>query len=109
MTVHEKFVEDMRVAGIVTAAYRGRLFWEGPAARSDQQNGPTLQDIIKKTAVPLQWDALNSNYIVYPIGKAKAGWNDNAADPEGEEVEPDGYNDAYTAKTSKDGDGEDEE
>jgi hypothetical protein len=43
-----------------------------------------------------------------PRCKAKAGWNDNAADPEGEEVEPDGYNDAYAAKTSKD-DGEDEE
>ena len=74
MTVHEKFVEDMRVAGIVTAAYRGRFFWEGPAARSDQQNGPTLRDIIKRTAVPLQWDSLESNYVVYPIGKAGAGW-----------------------------------
>ena len=108
MTVHEKFVEDMRVAGIVTAAYHGRFFWEGPAARSDQRNGPTLQDIIKKTAVPLQWDALNSNYIVYPVGRVKAGWNDNVADPEGEEG-PDGYSDAYAAKTSKDDDEEDEE
>ena len=50
MTVHEKFVEDMSAAGIVTAAYLGRFFWKGPAARSDQQNGPTLQDIIKHTA-----------------------------------------------------------
>ena len=108
MTVHEKFVEDMRVAGIVTVAYRGRFFWEGPAARSDQKKGPTLQDIIKKTAVPLQWDALNSNYIVYPVGKAKGGWNDNVADPEGE-AEPDGYSDAYAPKTSKDPDEEDEE
>lgn len=109
VTVHERFVEDMRVAGIVTVAYRSRFFWEGPAARSDQQNGPTLQDIIKKTAVPLQWDALNSNYIVYPAGQAKAGWSDSVADPEDEEVEPDGYNDAYAARTSKDGDEEDEE
>src|SRR5579864_4983412 len=76
MTVHEKFVEDMDAAGIVTAAYSGRFFWDGPAARSDQQNGPTLQDIIKRTAVPLQWDSLGSNCIVYPIGKAKAGWRD---------------------------------
>ena len=65
MTVHEKFVEDMAVAGIVTAAYLGRFFWEGPAARSDQQNGPTLQDIIKKTKIPLQWEALNSNGCGY--------------------------------------------
>jgi hypothetical protein len=109
MTVHEKFVEDMRFAGIVTTAYLGRFFWEGPAAHSDQQNGPTLQDIVKNTAVPLQWDALNSNYIVYPIGKAQAGWNDNVADSEDEEVEPDGYKDAYAAKTPKDDDETDEE
>jgi len=104
MTVHEKFVEDMRAAGIVTAPYRGRFFWEGPAAHSDQQNGPTLQDIVKKTAVPLQWDARNSNYIVYPVGKATARWNDKVADSEGEELEPDGYKDAYAAQVPKDGD-----
>jgi hypothetical protein len=109
MTVHEKFVEDMSAAGIVTAAYLGRFFWEGPAARSDQQNGPTLQDIIKHTAVPLQWDALNSNYIVYPVGLAKAGWKDAGADSEDDEVERDGYNDAYSAKTAKDHDEEDED
>jgi hypothetical protein len=102
MTVHEKFVEDMGVAGIATAFYRGRFYWEGPAARSDQDNGPTLLDIIQKTAVPLQWDARNSNYIVYPVGRATAGWNDNAADPEGEELEPDGYNDAYARRTDED-------
>ena len=105
MTVHEKFVEDMAAAGIVTAAYLGRFFWEGPAARSDQQNGPTLQDIIGATAVPLQWEALNSNYIVYPVGKA--GWNDNVTDAEVEEVQPDGYKDAYAAKTPKDVEDED--
>jgi hypothetical protein len=70
MTVHEKFVADMRLAGIPTAAYRGRFFWEGPAARSDEQNGPTLQDIIGETAVPLQWDSLDSSYMVYPVGQA---------------------------------------
>jgi hypothetical protein len=107
VTVHEKFVEDMRVAGFVTTAYRGRFFWEGPAAHSDQQNGPTLQDIVKKTAVPLQWDALNSNYIVYPVGQARAEWKGSGADSEGEEAEPDGYNDAYARKTAQDA--EDEE
>jgi hypothetical protein len=102
MTVHEKFVADMRVAGIATAAYRGRFFWEGPAARSDEQNGPTLQDIIGETAVPLQWDSLDSNYIVYPIGQARAQWKDAGADSEGDEVERDGYNDAYAARIPKD-------
>jgi hypothetical protein len=109
MTVHEKFVSDMRVAGIVTAAYRGRFFWEGPAVRSNQQHGPTLQDIIGKTAVPLQWDARNSNYIVYPSGPAGAGWKEVGADSEGEEFERDGYNDAYAAKTPKSGYEEDED
>jgi hypothetical protein len=102
MTVHEKFVEDMNGAGIHTEAYFGRFFWEGPAAHSDEQNGPTLLDIINVTAVPLQWDRLSFNYIVYPVGKAKAGWKDNVTDSEDEEAEPDGYNNAYAAKTPKD-------
>jgi hypothetical protein len=99
----------MGAAGIVTTAYHGRFFWEGPAARSNQQNGPTLQDIIGRTAVPLQWDSLNSNFIVYPVGNPTAGWKDNVGDSECEEVEPDAYNDAYAAKTPKVGDEEDED
>jgi hypothetical protein len=109
MTVHQKFVEDMDGAGIHTEAYLGRFYWEGPAARSDEQNGPTLSGIIKQTAVPLQWDRLDCNYIVYPVGKAKAGWNGKVADLEDEDVEPDGYNDAYAAKTPKDDDDDEED
>ena len=107
MTVHERFVEDMAIGGIHTAAYLGRFFWEGPAAWSDEQNGPTLQDIIQHTAVPLQWDSVDSNYIVYPVGKTDARWNDAGADTEDDEVERDGYNDAYAAKTPKDVEDED--
>src|ERR1700729_3432753 len=99
MTVHQKFVEDMDHAGIVTATYRGRFFWDGPAARSNQQIGPTLQDIVNKTVVPLQWDSLASNYMVYPVGGAKAVWNGHVADSEDDELERDGYNDGYAAKT----------
>jgi hypothetical protein len=109
MTVHEKFVEDMRVAGIVTVAYHGRFFWEGPAACSDQRNGPTLQDIINRTEVPLQWDTLDSNYIVYPVGEAVARWKDSGFDSENDGDERDGYKDAYAAKTPKGGDEEDED
>jgi len=109
MTVHKKCVLDMDAAGIATAAYRGRFFWEGPAARSDQQNGPILQDIITKTAVPLQWDSLGSNYIVYPVGQAKAEWKDAGDDSEGEAFGRDGYNDAYAAKTLKAGGEENED
>jgi len=107
MTVHERFVEDMNGAGIHTERYLGRFFWEGPAVRSDEQNGPTLSDIIKVTAVLLQWDRLDFNYIVYPVGNAKAGWNANVADAEDDEVETDGYNNAYAAKTPKHSDEED--
>ena len=109
MTVHQKFVEDMATAGIATAAYLGRFYWEGPAARTDQQNGPTLQDIISKTAVPLQWDSLASNYVVYPVGQLRASWTDTGADSEGDEFEPDGYNDGYAARVSKDEDDEDDD
>lgn len=108
MTVHEKFAEDMRNAGIVTTSYSGRFYWDGPAARSDEHNGPTLQEIIKKTAVPLQWDALNSNYIVYPVGEANAEWNDSVGEAGDDEVQSDGYNDGYAAKAPKDVDEEDE-
>jgi len=101
MTVHEKFIEDMNGAGIQTEGYLGRFFWEGPAARSDERNGPTLSDIIKVTAVPLQWDRLDFNYIVYPVGKAQAGWKDSVAGPEDEDVERDGYNDAYAEKAPR--------
>lgn len=107
MTVHQKFVEDMGAAGILTAPYQGRFFWEGPAALSDQQKGPTLQDIVNTTAVPLQWDSLASNYIVYPVGRAAAGWKDDV--PDSDDAEPDGYNDAYAAKVHKDDDAEDED
>jgi hypothetical protein len=107
MTAHEKFVEDMNGAGIHTEGYLGRFFWEGPAARSDEQNGPTLLDIIKETAVPLQWDRQDFNYIVYPVGKVKAGWKNNVTGSEDEELEPDAYNDAYAAKIPKSDDEED--
>jgi hypothetical protein len=109
MTVHQKFVSDMQSAGIVTTAYHGRFFWEGPAARSDQQHGPTLQDIIDKTAVPLQWDTLASNYMVYPVGHAAARWRDPQFPSEEDEAERDGYNDAYAAKIHKNADEDDED
>ena len=99
----------MDAAGIATEVYLGRFFWEGPAARSDQQNGPTLQDIIRNTAVPLQWDSLAPNYVVYPVGEARVGWKDAGTDSEGAEVEPDGYRDGYAAKVQKDDVDEDED
>ena len=88
MTVHEKFVEDMRAVGIVTAAYRGRFFWEVPPPVPINRMVQHFRISSRKPQFPFSGMLWDSNYIVYPVGKAKAGWNDNVADPEGEEVEP---------------------
>ena len=53
--------------------------------------------------------SVDSNYIVYPVGQANAGWKNNVADSEGEEVESDDYNDAYAAKIPESGDEDDED
>ena len=107
MTIHQKFVDDMGVAGISTEEYLGRFFWKGPAVHSDQQNGPTLQTIIGETEVPLQWDSLNSNFVVYPVGRANAEWGDGAANSEEDDEEQDGYTEGYITTTPKDDDEED--
>ncbi len=60
------FVEDMDAAGYDTEHYWGRFFWRGPAVRTDEDDGPTLQDVIRATSVPVQWDNLGRDYIVYP-------------------------------------------
>lgn len=62
-----KFVEDMDEAGIETEHYHGRYFWEGPAVRTNEDGGLTLQDVIRATTVGVQWDTMGrSDYIVYP-------------------------------------------
>jgi hypothetical protein len=62
-----KFVEDLGEAGIETEHYRGRWFWQGPAARTDEGGWPSLQDVIRATDVKLQWDNLGRDWIVYPV------------------------------------------
>ena len=65
------------------------------------------KEFVNKTVVPLQWDNLDSNFIVYPVGETRAGWKDAGAGSENDEVEPDGYKDADAEKRSKDADEED--
>lgn len=63
----------------------------------------------RKRQFSFEWDSLDSNYIVYPVGQASARWNDAGDDREGDEGEADGYNDAYAAKTPKASDEDDED
>lgn len=61
---HARFVLDMESRGRIVEHYRGRNFYEGPATTAD--DNLELQDIIRATAVMLQWDNLGRGWIVYP-------------------------------------------
>ena len=56
-----RFVEEATAAGLEVEHYRGRFFWQGPAVRVDD-----LQDGIRATTVPVQWDNMGLGWIVYP-------------------------------------------
>lgn len=56
-----QFVADMEAAGFDVEHYRGRNFWEGPAARA-----PSLGEPLATTSVVCQWDDMGLGYIVYP-------------------------------------------
>ena len=67
MDTYQQFVEDMERAGIeVHAEYEGRFFYRGPAVYTSERTGPTLQDVIRATNVPVQWDNMAFDYVVYP-------------------------------------------
>ncbi len=61
----EQFEQDMVDADIEVAPYRGRHFYDGPAVRTSR-DGPSLQDVMRATAVAVQWDHLGLNLVVYP-------------------------------------------
>jgi hypothetical protein len=63
---YEQFRRECEAAGIEVEHYRGRFFYEGPAVRTDEDGWPTLQDVIRASTVPLQWDNLALDWIVYP-------------------------------------------
>jgi len=67
-----QFVEDMEAAGYEVRHYEGRSFWKGPAVVTDNENGDTLQDVIRATDVRLQWDQMGRcDLIVYPVARGK--------------------------------------
>ena len=65
MTNHERFANDMKLAGYkVNGDYHGRWFYEGPAIVVEKEE---LQSAIRATKVNLQWDEMGkSGLVVYP-------------------------------------------
>ena len=68
MDRYAQFRADMEAAGLELEDYKGRYFYDGPAVRTDESRneGPDLQEVIRMTTVPVQWDNLGYDYIVYP-------------------------------------------
>lgn len=64
--IHRKFILDMEAAGIEWENYNGRYFYSGPAVRTNEDDRPTLQEVIRATDVNVQWDNLGYDWIVYP-------------------------------------------
>lgn len=64
-TLHEQFGVDMEDAGYdVEHDYHGRFYYEGPAVRINKGD---LQDVIRSTAIRLQWDEMGRDgLIIYP-------------------------------------------
>lgn len=47
--------------------YEGRCYYKGPAVRTNENDWPTLQDVIRATSMKLVWDNMGrDDYIVYP-------------------------------------------
>jgi hypothetical protein len=56
-----KFVKDMKKAGLKPYHYQGRFFWQGPAVNVD-----SLQDALSNTKVKCQYDSMGLGFVVYP-------------------------------------------
>ncbi len=61
---YDKFTQDMNDYNRDVEEYNGRNLYHGPAVRIKADE---LQDILRETEIPLQWDELGYNgLIVYP-------------------------------------------
>ncbi len=63
---YQQFIDDMEGAGIEWEEYQGRFFYNGPAARTNEDGWPTMQDVHHATNVKVQRDNLAFNWIIYP-------------------------------------------
>ncbi len=66
-----QFVKDMEDAGFEVEHYRGRWYWTGPAVRTDERNGPTLQEVHAATKIKCQRDNMAFDWIVYPVASGE--------------------------------------
>lgn len=76
-----KFVKDMERAGLKVEHYRGRNFWEGPAARVND-----LQDALSETKIRCQWDQMGLGFIVYPRDVGGKPLDEKALSPVAQKV-----------------------
>ena len=61
---YNQFAVDMEDAGYKIEDYEGRNFYSGPAIFIETEE---LQDVIRATAVKLQWDTMGrSGLVIYP-------------------------------------------
>jgi hypothetical protein len=60
---YNKFVKDMKKAGLEPYDYRGRFYYHGPAVNVD-----SIQDALSETKVKCQWDNMGLGFVVYPKG-----------------------------------------
>lgn len=74
LTDPERFRQDMEDAGYEVQDYRGRSFWKGPAVYTDEDEGPTRQDVIRATSVKLMWDDMGRHFVVHPVER-EGNWS----------------------------------
>jgi hypothetical protein len=60
-TNHQKFIRNMKRAGLKPYYYSGRYYYKGPAV-----NVSNIQDALSNTKVPCRWDNMGLDYVVYP-------------------------------------------
>jgi hypothetical protein len=63
------FAAECEGAGMVVTDYPAKRkagFYDGPAVETNEDGWPRLQDVIRATSMPLQWDNLGLDFVVYP-------------------------------------------
>lgn len=63
---YKVFVRNICKAGMeenLRLRYRGRFFYDGPACDT---SGYDVSDVVQAAKIPVQWDNLGFDYIVYP-------------------------------------------
>lgn len=61
-----KFTEDCLNEGMRVKIYRGYCYRKGPAVFTDEDEWPTVQDVMSATDVKCNFDSCGRDYIVYP-------------------------------------------